>query len=118
MINLNPKYKKKLEEAVKKLNPDSDEYWETHTIEKIEGINYDIKDGVKIRRADQEKWYWELGSYIWVTNKGLYEKLKKEDYTIIGFHPDYTIPLMFKENEGEQLPDWFAPPIEIDRKKD
>ncbi len=103
-------YKKKLEEVIKKLDPDSDEFWKKYTIEEIPGIPYSIESGVKMRKDDQEKWeFTRQGDYIWVPNKELYEKLKKEGYNIVLFHQSYIIPLMFKESKDGR-PDWFAPP--------
>ena len=93
MITDNPEYKKRLEEAVKKLNPDGAEFWKNYTLENIPGINYSIKNGLKMRKEHQKEWgFRQLGDYIWATNRELYEKLKKDGYAIVFFNPKYDIP--------------------------
>ena len=106
-----------LEEQIERLKPDSPEFWEKHTIHEIPGIK-DCSRGIFVRKDEQLEFGVERGTYIWVTNKKLYEKKKEEGFKIIAFHKKHRIPCMFKPMDPNVAHyDWFENPGEKDDRR-
>jgi len=99
-----------LEEQIRVLKPDTEDYWKKHTIKKIPGIQ-DCSRGIFVRKDEQVNFGVERGVYIWVTNRQLYEEKKKEGFRVIAFHKKHRIPCMFKPiDDTVRHYDWFLPP--------
>jgi hypothetical protein len=107
-----------LEEQIERFKPETDDFWEKHTITQIPGIK-DPSRGIFVRKDEQLEFGVERGTYVWVTNQKLYDKLKKEGYSIIAFHKKHRIPCMFKPMDPSLIHyDWFYPPEEKRARED
>ena len=115
---LEQKLKADLEEI--DIHPDEQEFWEKYEITEIQGLR-DISGGIFIRKADQEKsglpeeW---IGSWLYATNKKVYDEKIKEGYELVALHPEYKVPCLFKPRKPEDKPnDWFWSPEKRERRK-